>query len=369
MATGAHGVRFQYDYTHDRPGLPGAVTRSAPRWLRLTRAGDTITGLDSTDGTSWTRIGSTRLARLPATVDVGPFVTSPVSFRDSGGGAATQATARFDGVAVDGRVGGSDWHGASVGTGPNDYYTVLGRGGDHRSGTAFVVDGSGDIAAATNPLAGGDTESDSLWFGLLVALLVIVVVATMFVTSEYRRGLIRTTFSAVPARGSVLAAKAVVVGAAAFVVGAVAAAVAIPLGVHVLGVNGDYVFPAGALTEVQVVAGSGALLGLVAVTVVALAVILRSAAAAVSTGIAVFVLPYAVGMVASGSAGAWLLRLTPAAGFSVLGVLARSPLVDSAYTLANGYYPLAPWAGLAVLCAYAAAALWLAGLLLHRRDA
>jgi hypothetical protein len=43
------------------------------------------------------------------------------------------------------------------------------------------------------------------------------------------------------------------------------------------------------------------------------------------------------------------------------------------YSLDNGYYPLAPWAGLAVECAWAAAALALAyyllRYLLRRRDA
>ena len=40
-----------------------------------------------------------------------------------------------------------------------------------------------------------------------------------------------------------------------------------------------------------------------------------------------------------------------------------------AYTPANGYFPLAPWAGFAVLCAYVALALGVAALLLRRRDA
>jgi ABC-type transport system involved in multi-copper enzyme maturation permease subunit len=35
----------------------------------------------------------------------------------------------------------------------------------------------------------------------------------------------------------------------------------------------------------------------------------------------------------------------------------------------NDYYPLSPWAGLAVLCAYAVVALGIAALLLRRRDA
>jgi hypothetical protein len=43
--------------------------------------------------------------------------------------------------------------------------------------------------------------------------------------------------------------------------------------------------------------------------------------------------------------------------------------VSSAYTPFNGYYPLAPWAGFAVLCGYAAVALALAIFLLRQRDA
>lgn len=61
LATGGHGVRFQYDYTHDQAGLPGAPSAATPRWLRLTRSRDMLTGYDSADGTSWHRIGSAAL--------------------------------------------------------------------------------------------------------------------------------------------------------------------------------------------------------------------------------------------------------------------------------------------------------------------
>ena len=43
--------------------------------------------------------------------------------------------------------------------------------------------------------------------------------------------------------------------------------------------------------------------------------------------------------------------------------------VAAPYVVVGGYYPLAPWAGLAVECAWAAAALALAYYLLRRRDA
>ena len=56
----------------------------------------------------------------------------------------------------------------------------------------------------------------------------------MFITAEYRRGMIRTTLAASPRRGRVLAAKAIVIGAVTFVAGLVAAAVTIPLGERLL---------------------------------------------------------------------------------------------------------------------------------------
>ena len=66
---------------------------------------------------------------------------------------------------------------------------------------------------------------------------------------------------------------------------------------------------------------------------------------------------------------AWLLRLTPAAAFAIQQSLPQYPQVTAAYTPSVGYFPLAPWAGFAVLCGYAALALGLASYLLRRRDA
>ena len=375
MATGGHGVRFQYDYTNDRPGLPGSLGGGAPRWLRLTRDGDTITGYDSSDGVHWPRIASARIAALPATVYVGLFVTSPTTPE----GLATQASASFGHTAVGrwanrGSATASEaWHAMSIGTGPHDFYTTLGGGRYRESGDSMLVTGSGDIAPAVASVS-TDTASDSLLFGLLVALIVLIVVATMFVTSEYRLGLIRTTFAATPNRGRVLVAKAVVIGGAGFVVGAVASAMAIPLGEHAMNANGNYVFPASSLDVARVIAASGALVGLTAITVLGIATIWRRSAGAILVGVVVLVLPAftgpgIVGPTSAGNFAEWLYRVTPAAGFAMLGLLPRSGLVSYPYTMANGYYPLPPWAGLLVLCGWAAVALCSARVVLQRRDA
>jgi hypothetical protein len=101
---------MQDNYTYDRPGLAGAVGPSSPRWLRLTRAGDVITGYDSTDGAHWTEIGTARLAGLPHTVQIGLFVTSPLYFAaGTDVGTPSVATARFDQVSAHGDLPRRSW--------------------------------------------------------------------------------------------------------------------------------------------------------------------------------------------------------------------------------------------------------------------
>jgi hypothetical protein len=70
-----------------------------------------------------------------------------------------------------------------------------------------------------------------------------------------------------------------------------------------------------------------------------------------------------------GGGGDWVLQATPVAAMAVQQALPKFYQVAAAYPVIGGYYPLAPWAGLAVECAWAAAALALAFLLLRRRDA
>jgi ABC-type transport system involved in multi-copper enzyme maturation permease subunit len=372
MATGGHGLRFQCDYKHDHPGLAGDVSSGSPRWLRLARAGDTITGYDSSNGSYWQKIATARLPGLRANVNIGLFVTSPVTYQNTSTGSATRATATFDHLSLTGTSASGAWTARSIGMNPHNYYPILGAGSAQRAGTSVTIAGSGDIAPAVATLAGGNTDSDTLLFGIVVALIVVIVIATGFITGEYRRGLIRTTLTATPRRSSVLAAKAFVIAAAAFVLGAISAAVALPLGHHVLNTNGNYIFPTGTATQLRVITGTGLLLALTAVGVLALGTILRRAAGAVTAGIIVFVLPSLLGpgVLGPGASGAsWLYQVSPAAAFSVFGALPHSSLVDYPFTLANGYYPIGPWAGLAVLAAYAAAAFALATYLLHRRDA
>jgi ABC-type transport system involved in multi-copper enzyme maturation permease subunit len=197
-----------------------------------------------------------------------------------------------------------------------------------------------------------------------------VVVAAMFVTAEYRRGLIRVTFAASPRRGRVLAAKAIVVGTVAFAAGLVASVLAIALGLPREQNGGLVLLPVSLLTEARVIVGTAALVAVTAVLAVALGAILRRSAAAVTAAIAVIVLPYLLAVtVLPVSIAAWVLRLTPAAGFAIEQSIPRYPQVTATYSAVGGYYPLPAWAGFAVLCGYGALAMLAALVLLRRRDA
>jgi len=207
--------------------------------------------------------------------------------------------------------------------------------------------------------------------GAFLGLIAMVTVAAMFFGTEYRRGLIRTTLAATPRRGAVLAAKAVVIGAAAFVTGLVAAVVSIAVGVPKEENQGQVLLTAPVLTEVRVIVGTAAMLALAAVFAVALGAILRRSAAAITIAVVIVVMPFllsAVHIVPAG-VGAWLLRLTPAAGLAIEQSIPRYPQVTTVTSPAQGYYPLSPYAGLAVLCLWTAAALALALIMLRRRDA
>jgi ABC-type transport system involved in multi-copper enzyme maturation permease subunit len=380
MVTGSHGVRMQYDYTQDIAGLPGSVSPADPRWLRLTRSGDVITGYESADGTHWTPVGTADLAGLPSTVPVGLFATSPAytHFATSfGGGTGTGgpslATGVFDHISVSRGQHNGAWAGGIIGSpagfGPN---SQAGEGFQQAGGT-FTVTGAGDIApVVTGPgaQAGAGTIQEHL-VGTFAGLIAVMVVATMFMTAEYRRGLIRITLAANPRRGGVLAAKAVVIGLVTFVMGLVTAAIAVPVGVHLSHDQGLYMLPVSWLTAVRVVVGTAALLAVGAVLALAVGTILRRSAAAVTAVIVGVVLTYILGVVPGvlpSGAGLWLLRLTPAAGFAVQQSTPAYPQVYNSY-LPPDYYPLAPWAGFAVLCGYAVLAVGLAVFLLRRRDA
>ncbi len=375
MVTGGHGVQMQYDYTGDIAGMPGTVSAASPRWLRLTRSGDALTGYESANGIRWNIVGTAHLDGLPATVQAGMLAASPDTTRlvsqSLGAGTSTGgpslATAVFDHVRLSGTQPGGAWRGGVAGGSSGGLPASV--SGFRNAGGDFTVTGTGDIAPV---VAGSDATTIGQYLtGAFAGLIAVIVVAVMFITAEYRRGLIRTTLAASPRRGRLLAAKAIVTGAVTFVAGLAAAAVVVPLADHLAHAGGSYVLPVTSLTDLQVIAGTAALLAVAAVLGITLGTMLRRSAAAVAAGIVVIVLPYILGTASLLPVAAedWLLRLTPAVAFAIQQSVPQYPQVTASYTPTAGYFPLAPWAGFAVLCAWAALALGLAVVLLHRRDA
>ncbi|MEZ7125404.1 hypothetical protein ACBR40_08695 [Nonomuraea sp. AD125B] len=331
MLTGAHGVRMQHNYVHDIPGGP----HNGPQWLRLTRSGDTISGYESDDGRTWTRIGTVELAGLPETVEIGLFATSPGVLWDMAK-AFAQATATFDRITLQGADG--SWRHDDVGVGlESDGRTPHHPGGVVESGGKLIVTGGGDIGPAT---VEGGIRADLMLIGGAVGLIPVLVAAV--------------TFCAAERRARRLVARAVVLGAVAFVAGLVTSGVVVPAGLTLLRAHQNPIQPITLATGLRVVVGHAALTAAAAVLALGLAALVRRGAVAAGLSVALVVVPYGLGIA---GLAPWLLVVTPAAGFAITQSVPTFAHVDVGPSLLGGYYPLSPWAGLAVTCGYAAFAL------------
>jgi hypothetical protein len=372
MATGSHGVRMQDGYVNDTGGPSGPVSAESPRRLRLDRSGGTITGYASTDGTNWTKVGTTQVSGLGSTAQVGLFVASPPAV-GGGGTRGSVSTAAFADVRTQGGWAGGDWTGGQVGAESPGFagYPEDGSGSFRGSDARFTVTGAGDIAPAVrDSLPTGGTLAEILT-GTFAALIAVIAVGALFVTTEYRSKTIHLTLAASPRRSRVLAAKAIVLWVVTFVAGSAGTVVATPLGERLARGNGVYIFPVSSSTELRVALGTAALLATASVLALSVGAIFRHSAGAVTTVIVAIVLPYILIAIpflpASVSRG--VATVTPGAAFAVQQTLVPYDQVASNYTPYYGYYPLAPWAGLAVLAGYAVAGMALAAVLLNRRDA
>jgi len=367
LVTGGHGVRMQDDYTGDLAGPGGAVPAASPRWLRLVRSGDMLNGYESADGTHWIRVGTARLAGLPSVVPAGLFVTSPDSVTAESS-SPTLATAVFDHVVMPAAGPRGAWRGGPVGP----VGAAAAPGGRFRLADGqFTVSGAGDIAPAVANSSWSAKPADHSLTGAFAGLIVVIVVGTMFMTAEYRRGLIRTTLAASPDRPRVLAAKAIVIGSAAFVAGLAAAAGAVLIGTDIANSNGTPLFPEPWPTELRIIAGTAALIAVAAILTLAIATIVRRSATAILIVIVVIVIPFVLSAPPGIPTGLtdWLLRVTPAAAFALQQPAPQYYQVQANYIPSSGYFPLAPWTGFAVLCGWTLLALVLAAYLLRRRDA
>jgi ABC-type transport system involved in multi-copper enzyme maturation permease subunit len=209
--------------------------------------------------------------------------------------------------------------------------------------------------------AAGDLTNNAL-AGMVPGLLLAGVLGALIMTGEYTSGTIRSTLAAIPPRPLVLAAKAAVFGAVMLAAGEAAAFVSFFAGGAALrhGIAAPSLGQPGVLRAVLLSGASFCLIGLLGL---GLGAIVRhtGAAIAVLAG-GVYVLPVFVGGIARGVA-------TDTPLFIVGNSLSTTKTESCGGSLAACPHFLSAWAGLAVLCLYAAVALAAGGWLLVRRDA
>ena len=224
---------------------------------------------------------------------------------------------------------------------------------------ALTVAGAVGIAVAVGVNtedAAADLTNNAL-AGISLGLLLVGVLGVLAMTGEHSSGMIRATLAAVPNRPLVLAAKAAVFGAVALAAGEAAAFIAFLAGGAALpaGVPAPTLGQPGVLRAV-VLGGAGyCLIGLLGV---GLGAVIRHTPAAIAVLVGgVYVLAQLVAGFAT-----WIMAWLP------IAIVANSlsvvrPVGDGQVRF------LSPWAGLGVLCLYAAAALGAGAFLLARRDA
>jgi ABC-2 type transport system permease protein len=186
--------------------------------------------------------------------------------------------------------------------------------------------------------------------GVTLGQLGAVLLGVLVMSTEYDSMMIRSTLASQPRRGMVLVAKAVVMTAAVLAAGAVGVLVSLLAGRSLLAGNGFTAaagHPVLSLTDGSTLrAGLGTVLYLALIGLLSLggATVLREAAPAVTTVMAVLYLPVILALVVPMSPQVHKLIGRYAPMSAGLAVRATVKLADSV--------PIGPWGGLGVLAAY-----------------
>jgi ABC-2 type transport system permease protein len=201
--------------------------------------------------------------------------------------------------------------------------------------------------------------------GVWVTELLVGVVGTLVITSEYSTGMISTSLTALPQRGLLVAAKVVVLGAVAFVAGLIASFASFFVGQAIMSSHhiGTTV---GHLGVLRAVIGGALYLTVGGLLAFGIGLLIRHTAAAVSAMVAVlFLLPIAGNLLPHGwqdQIDKWL----PTVAGAQIWTVNHAPHLNSASPIGASGPMFSPWTGFALFCGYAVIAV-LAGLILFRR--
>ena len=195
--------------------------------------------------------------------------------------------------------------------------------------------------------------------GAFFAQFAMGVLGVLVITTEYGTGMIRSTFAAVPQRGTLLAAKAAVLFAVALAVGLTASFLAFFTTQTILSTNtesnlGVSIADPGAL---QTVLGAGLYLALMGLLGCAVGVVLRRSAGAITT------------LTGLTSLLPVLMQLLPAAIKNNVTKYLPSEAGSAIFRHIPQPHSLTPAAGLVILCTYIVAAFCVATVVLRHRDA
>jgi ABC-2 type transport system permease protein len=221
------------------------------------------------------------------------------------------------------------------------------------------------VAAATHITSGGGQDPTKLALtGIYLGQTVVAVLAVLTISDEYATGMIRVTLTAAPRRLSVLAAKATNLSALALVAGILAVTSSLLAGRLMLprsGLNSAHGYALVSMSEgatLRAAAGSVIYLILIALPALGVATAIRDTAISIGAVLGILFLPTLLAQAVTDPLRRHLEQLAPmTAGLAMQTTTNLRSL------------PIAPWAGLGVLAAWAGVSLLVGGTLLQRRDA
>jgi ABC-2 type transport system permease protein len=204
--------------------------------------------------------------------------------------------------------------------------------------------------------------------GVWLTALLIGVVGTLVITSEYSTGMIRTSLTALPQRGLLLAAKITVLAAVVFVTGLIASLAAFFAGQAIMSSH-HISTTIGHLGVVRAIIGAALYLTVAALLALGIGLLIRHTAAALATAVAVlFLLPIAGSLLPhelQDHVDKWL----PTAAGAQIWTVNHAPHLNSASPIGASGPMLSPGTGFAVFCGYAAIVLAAGLLVFRKRDA
>jgi ABC-2 type transport system permease protein len=204
--------------------------------------------------------------------------------------------------------------------------------------------------------------------GVFLTELLIGVVGTLVITSEYSTGMIRTSLTALPRRGLLVAAKVVVLASVAFVAGLIGCFASFFVGQAILSSH-HISTTIGHLGVLRAVIGAALYLTVGGLLAFGIGLLIRHTAAAVSAMAAVlFLLPIAGSLLPHGlqdNVDKWL----PTAAGAQIWTVNHAPHLNSASPIGASGPMFSPWIGFALFCGYAAVAVAAGMILFRTRDA